>query len=259
LKHEVSSNFWAWWAISPEITIPLALLCYFYFNIASSKGAPKRDQFYFYSGVLTVLLVVNTPIGTRAPSLFWCHMVQHMVLMMISGPLLVLGSVAHFKARGKVFLFMTNPWISWGIYASLMMGIHFTSLHATVMKNIWIHNFIEVPAYIIVAYLFYYNLLEKKTSASRISPALSVFSLFFMMVPETLTGFFIYVAPKSLYDDMYELTDQRIGGSLMWAGSMIIDAGWLAFAVYHWLKSEEQKSLEVDAEIVAEELAKRKK
>jgi hypothetical protein len=73
-----------------------------------------------------------------------------------------------------------------------------------------------------------------------------------MMVPETLTGFFIYTAPGSLYDNMYSLNDQRQGGSFMWAGSMIIDAIWMSLAVYHWIKSEEKKSREIDAAIAAE-------
>ena len=34
---------------------------------------------------------------------------------------------------------------------------------------------------------------------------------------------------------------------------MIIDAVWIAFAVHHWLKSEERRSKEVDAEIAADE------
>jgi hypothetical protein len=72
------------------------------------------------------------------------------------------------------------------------------------------------------------------------------------MVPETLTGFFIYTAPGSLYQDMYSLTDQRRGGSLMWSGAMIIDTIWMSFAVYHWIKSEEKKSLDIDEEIAAE-------
>ena len=38
----------------------------------------------------------------------------------------------------------------------------------------------------------------------------------------------------------------------MWSGAMIIDTVWMAFAVYHWIKSEELKSIEVDAEIAAE-------
>ena len=76
-----------------------------------------------------------------------------------------------------------------------------------------------------------------------------------MMVPETLTGFFIYVSRGSLYNDMYTLDDQRRGGSLMWSGAMIIDTIWMSFAVYHWIKSEERKSVEIDAEIAAERAA----
>ena len=70
-----------------------------------------------------------------------------------------------------------------------------------------------------------------------------------MMVPETLTGFFIYVSPNSLYQGMFTLNDQRRGGSIMWSGGMIIDAVWIAFAVYHWIKSEERASVLIDEEI----------
>ncbi len=50
---------------------------------------------------------------------------------------------------------------------------------------------------------------------------------------------------------MYTLNDQRRGGSLMWAGAMIIDAIWMSLAVYHWIKSEEKKSRDFDAELAA--------
>ena len=68
-------------------------------------------------------------------------------------------------------------------------------------------------------------------------------------ISETLTGFFIYSSPKSIYQEMFTLTDQRWGGAIMWSGGMIIDAVWIAFAVYHWIKSEERASVLVDEEI----------
>jgi hypothetical protein len=63
-----------------------------------------------------------------------------------------------------------------------------------------------------------------------------------MMVPETLTGFAIYVTHESAYNFMYDINDQRGGGTIMWSGGMIIDAAWISLAVYHWYKSEELKS-----------------
>ena len=51
---------------------------------------------------------------------------------------------------------------------------------------------------------------------------------------------------------MFTLNDQRRGGSIMWSGGMIIDAIWISFAVYHWIKSEERAAISIDAEIARE-------
>ena len=134
----------------------------------------------------------------------------------------------------------------------MMIGVHLPGPHVFIMARPWVHNYLEVPLYFIVAYFFYFNLLDRNLVGRRITPAFSVISLFLMMVPETLTGFFIYISPKSLYDNMFTLEDQRRGGSIMWSGGMIIDAIWMAFAVYHWIKSEERASVVIDAEIAAD-------
>jgi cytochrome c oxidase assembly factor CtaG len=133
-----------------------------------------------------------------------------------------------------------------------MIGVHLPGPHNFIMENPWVHTYIEVPLYIALPYLFYFNLLDRKHQGRRVSQAISVISLFLMMVPETLPGFFIYVSRGTLYNEMYSLDDQRRGGSLMWSGAMIIDAIWIALAVYHWIKSEERRSVEVDAEIASE-------
>ena len=183
---------------------------------------------------------------------FSLHMIQHITLMMITGPLLVLGTPASFHPRQNIFRLLTHPVLSWVSYALLMIGVHLPQPHNFIMDNPWFHRYIEVTLYIALPYFFYFNLLDRNLNSRRISPALSVISLFLMMIPETLTGFFIYVSRGSLYNDMYTLSDQRLGGSLMWSGAMIIDTIWMSFAVYHWIKSEEKKSIEVDAEIARE-------
>jgi len=134
------------------------------------------------------------------------------------------------------------------MYAAVMVGVHLPGPHQFIMNHPWVHNYLEVPVYVVVSYLFYFNLLDRNLDGRVISPAMSVISLFLMMVPETLTGFFIYIAPHSVYDGMFSLTDQRRGGSIMWSGGMIVDTIWMAFAVYHWIKSEELASERMDQE-----------
>lgn len=247
--HQHETSLIGSWQVAPEILIPVILAGVFYIKFA---GATSRQKAFFFSGLLSILLVVNTPIGARAMDYFSLHMIQHITLMMITGPLLVLGTPASFHPRQNIFRLLTHPVPSWVSYALLMIGVHLPQPHNFIMDNPWFHRYIEVILYIALPYFFYFNLLDRNLNSRRISPALSVISLFLMMIPETLTGFFIYVSRGSLYNDMYTLSDQRLGGSLMWSGAMIIDTIWMSFAVYHWIKSEEKKSIEVDAEIARE-------
>jgi putative copper resistance protein D len=250
--HQPQLSVWSSWQIAPEITFPLLFITFIYLR---NKNVTNKQRLSFLSGIATILAVVVTPIGARAMDYFSLHMIQHITLMMISGPLLVIGTPDFFPPTSRVFKLFTHPVLSWVLYAALMIGVHLPGPHNFIMENPWAHTYLELPLYIALPYFFYFNLLDRKNENRRVSQALSVISLFLMMVPETLTGFFIYVSRSSLYKDMYTLDDQRRGGSLMWSGAMIIDAIWIALAVYHWIKSEERKSLEIDAEIAAEKRA----
>ncbi len=252
-----ATDFWSSWQLAPAITIPLLISEYLYLRATANSVNPlaKRQRRFFLSGLGTIAFVVCTPIGVHSANLFWCHMIQHVTLMMVTGPLLVLGTPSTFHPKNKVFEFLSSPVFSWLIYASMMIGVHLPGPHVFIMERPWVHNYLEVPLYFIVAYFFYFNLLDRNLFGRRISPAFAVISLFLMMVPETLTGFFIYISPKSLYNNMFTLDDQRRGGSIMWSGGMIIDAIWMSFAVYHWIKSEERRSVSVDAEIAADAAA----
>ena len=253
--------FWNSWQLAPATTLPCLVAIFFYLRAMGTPltSARKRERKFFLIGALAILLVTITPIGYYSADLFWSHMVQHISLMMIAGPLLVLGTPASFHPHNALFTLFTDPILSWILYAGLMVGVHLPAPHEFMMKHPWTHNYLEIPLYIAVAYFFYFNLLDRNLSERRISPALSVISLFLMMVPETLTGFFIYVAPHSLYNSLFTLNDQRRGGSIMWSGGMIIDAIWISFAVYHWIQSEERAAIEIDAEITRELAEKNEK
>jgi len=219
-------------------------------NLKSKASAGSIfANYYLLGAILSAIAVISPPLGTHVRTSFTAHMIQHITLMMITGPLFVLATPSTWHPTNKLFALLTHPILSWVLYATLMIGVHLPGPHDFIMMNSWAHDFIEVPLYLVIPYLFYFNLLDRNLTNRRISPALSVISLFLMMVPETLTGFFIYVSNKSLYMDMYAIDDQRRGGSFMWSGAMFIDVIWMSFAVYHWIKSEERKSIEVDAEI----------
>lgn len=203
------------------------------------------QRLYLTAAIVLTLSVTVTPIGLRALEVFTFHMIQHITLLMVVGSLLVLATPQTLRERLnaiRLFRLLTHPWLSFALYAAMMIGVHLPPIHLFIMHHSWVHYLFEVPLYIVIPYLFYFNILESNLTSRRLSTAMSVILLWLMMVPETLTGFFIYISNKSAYESMYEINDQRMGGTIMWSGGMIIDVIWIMLAVYHWWKSEELKS-----------------
>ena len=56
------------------------------------SGLGRWRAVAFWSGLATILLALDTPVETLARQLFWVHMTQHLLLIMVAAPLLVLGA-----------------------------------------------------------------------------------------------------------------------------------------------------------------------
>jgi len=223
------------------------------------------------SGGLLILIFTVGPLAAYERQFFWFHMISHLVLMMVAVPLLLIGGpiellVAHRPGLeaildGSIARWICHPIVTWLLFVGTIMGVHFSPFLNYALSHPLIHYLVENPLYVIVSFLFYWSILPGNFSPARLSPALRVASLFAMMVPETMTGFFIYITHTVNYPYYLTLpgatpesvlTDQQLGGGLMWAGSMIIDSVWIAVSVQSWYRSEERKSLLIDAEIATE-------
>jgi cytochrome c oxidase assembly factor CtaG len=234
---------------------------------------PRLRTALFLGGLVLVWVVVLGPVGSYDDTFFWAHMVQHIVLMMLAAPLLVLGSpvllllrVSSREARhrwlvpalrSRLVVGLTNPVFSWFLFATVLVGTHFSPFFEYSLRHPLVHDYVEHGLYLGAALCFYYALLPGNPSPQRLEPSWRVLSLFLMMLPETMTGFFIYASnyvryPFYLHVDRPfgpgPLDDQQLAGALMWSGSMLIDSVWVSIAVFEWLKSEERKARRVDLE-----------
>jgi cytochrome c oxidase assembly factor CtaG len=230
----------------------------------------------FLSGVVLVWLVLLGPIGAYDDVFFWSHMVQHIVLMMLAAPLLLLGNPIllilrvtrrdvrrHYIVpvlRSRIVLALTHPVAGWVLFAGVLMGTHFTPFFNYALTHPLVHEYVEHPLYLIAALIYYYPLIGRNSVPRRVSPSLRVLSLATMMIPETMTGFFIYGSNYLIYPSYRTvvrpfgpnpLNDQQLAGALMWSGSMIIDSVWVSLAVLEWLHSEERRSHRLDLKTLA--------
>jgi len=267
------------------IWLAVALVALWYWRSAHRVSALHPSQpwsvpysSFFGAGLACVVVVTTGPIANAAMSIFAIHMIQHIILMMLATPLLVMGAPVLLALRSlapttrrrwlvpllrsSFFRFVTNPVVSWLVFAAVLMGVHFTPVMSSLMEAGLLGRYAEYALYLVSAFLYYYALLPGNPATNRVSPAGRVFSLFLMMVPETMTGFFIYSANFTLFPyfaasaaaaSFDGIADQQLGGALMWSTSMIIDVAWIAVAVHEWFGSEGLKTRRLDIQIQREE------
>ena len=277
------------WAVDFAGDIPIwlavALVAFWYWRAAHrvtkmhpSQRWPVRYGWCFGAGLSCLVVVTTGPIANAAMSIFAIHMAQHIILMMWATPLLVMGAPVLLALRAlapdsrrrwlvpllrsSFFRFLTNPIVSWLVFAAVLMGVHFAPVMSSLMEAGLLGRYAEYALYLVAAFLYYYALLPGNPATNRVSPAARVFSLFLMMVPETMTGFFIYSANFTLFPYFEAsaaaagfdgIADQQLGGALMWSTSMIIDVAWIAVAVHEWFGSEGLKTRRLDIQIQREE------
>ncbi len=217
-------------------------------------------------GLSLLAIAYLGPFETLSHAYFWAHMAQHLTVMMLAAPFLVLscpvalavmattGSTRRLlisALRSRVGLFLVNPVFTWALFAGTLIISHTTPAMEWVLGDHDAMAFVSRPLYLVAALLFYYPLIGNDMCARRPKPAYRVLSLGLMMIPETMLGAVIFLSPVTLYPT-YVATgaalgydprfDQNLAGALMWALTMVIDSFWMMLAAVEWWRSEERRT-----------------
>ncbi len=224
----------------------------------------------FLSAVLLLAGTYLGPFTTWAHLMFWPHMAQHLIVMMIAAPLIVLASPVRLLflnlgdvgrrrmvrvMRGPVVTVLTNPYLTWILFATVLLGVHVTPVMQWVITDHDAMNFVERPVYLAVSLLFYYPLIGSDLIARRPAPSLRLLSLGLMMIPETVLGMVIHFAPVPLYPAYIEasaitgldpLADQKFSGAMMWAIAMVLDGFWMMVAALEWWRDQERITTQLE-------------
>ncbi len=235
---------------------------------------PRSRSALFVSAIALLWLAILGPFGAWDDVFFWSHMTQHLIVTMLAAPLLVLSApvllalrVCPAPARKRYLVpvlrsrlahALTHPLATWVLFAAVLMGTHFSPFYEFALTHSWAHDYVEHPLFLTAGVLFYYPLIGDNTAPRTLSEGQRVLSLALMMVPEAITGFFIYASPFVLYPFYRDvsrpfgpgpLLDQQLGGALMWSASMLLDTAWVALAARDWLRADARRTRRVDAAV----------
>jgi putative membrane protein len=271
----------AWWSAwnfdQPLVVSNLGLLTLFYLigivrlwmRAGIGKSISVRQAALFASGMGVLLLALLSPIDVFSDELAWMHMVQHMLLMGVAAPLLVLGTpflvwlwALPLPARrwyggmkrwierwkpGRYLLW--QPLLMWALFGFTLWIWHLPVLYEATLYDDLFHDF-QHFTFVGAACLFWRILLDP-VSRLRLSRGLGVVYLFITSLHATLLGVFMTLAPKVWYP-FYEsraprwklsgLEDQQIAGLIMWMPACMIYALVAAVLLGLWLRDDEARA-----------------
>lgn len=203
-------------------------------------GLPWYRVLAFVSGIVVLAISLNTAIETYSHVLFWVHMVQHLLLIMVVPALFVLGSpltllvqVTRGRTQERVrrallsapVSFLTHPLVGTLIYATVIVATHLTSFMEQMMVHPWLHQ-AEHVMYLVAGYLFLISLLGDEPIRWHPPYLLRIAVLFVAMAPETVVGIVLLQADHVLFPAYARthpmwgpsaLHDINRGGGIMWA------------------------------------------
>ena len=205
-------------------------------------AARRRPQFgrrlTFHAAMLVGGLALFGPFDRWAESSSAMHMVQHMLLMVVMAPLLVmakplpqwralLGPVADPLWRGALQL-ARRPMACAALHAVAIWVWHAPGPYmAAVFNTTW--HVIEHACFVFTAWLFWWSVLR----AGRAASLQALMALLFTLMHTGLLGAVLTFARSALYwRESRELWDQQLAGLVMWipgGAAYLAGAAWVVW------------------------------
>jgi cytochrome c oxidase assembly factor CtaG len=215
----------------------------------------------FLGGLAVVVIATESGIGAYDDLLFWDHMVQHLMLIMVAPVLLIFGQPitllmhasrnplhtwAKRALRSRVAGFLTWPVFGVVAYTVAIVAAHLTSIATLVETNQTLHDG-EHGLFLVIGYLFFLPILGREPIRWRLSYPVRFVILVLIMPVDTFTGLVLGyggagtpglpAGPRPAWAPT-PVADLHAGGAVMWIGGDAIMFGLMMLVFMAWSMDE---------------------
>jgi len=253
-------DLWTAWTFAPTVIVGLAGASWLYARgvralwhaAGTGRGITAWRVACFASGIATLAIALLSPIDGVATALFAVHMIQHMLLVVVAPPLLVLGDPAlasiwalRIGARRGVggwwraqrvlpalWDTLRRPLVAFSLHVAALWLWHLPALYDAALRNESVHV-AEHVSFLATALLFWYPIADARPR-QRFGVGVATLYLFAAGLQCTMLGALITMARHPWYFGHYATTaawgltpleDQQLAGLVMW-----IPAGFVYLA-----------------------------
>lgn len=211
---------------------------------------PPWRAWSFGFGLLTVWIAIASPLDAFAGFLFWTHMVQHLLLMFVAPPLLLLGAPALPFLRGlpeklakngagrflregpwrRFFDRLTHPAVCWIIFVVVTWAWHAPVLYEMALRDGFWHG-AEHLSFLAASLLFWWPVVQPWPSRSHWPRLAMVPYLLLADVQTSILSAIFSFGSEPLYEtyalaprisSLSALEDQALAGALMWVPGTVV-------------------------------------
>src|SRR5215216_7949012 len=182
----VPDDVWKAWNLEPSILIPIALTALIYLwgirNVWQRAGAKRGINRRHYSSFLGVLLAFFvafvSPLDAMSDVLFSAHMVQHMILILVAAPLLVMSDfplaflwalprtwaqslgyrLNRSQTLSRFWRVFSSPVSAWFLFTISLWVWHASTLYEAALEDKTVHT-MEHLEFLVTSMLFWWVLL----------------------------------------------------------------------------------------------------
>jgi len=244
-------DLWSAWTLAPGVIVSLAIGAWLYARgvralwsaAGRGRGVARWRAACFAGGMLTVALALLSPIDAVGSALFSVHMTQHMLLVVVAAPLIMLGDpptamlwAFSVGARRRIGLAwrewrvgraiwhqLRRPLVAWTLHVGALWLWHLPTLYGAALRDERIHV-LEHATFFLTALLFW-SVLTERRPRHRLNVGAGTLYLFTAALQCTLLGALMSFARHAWYFGHYGTTaawgltpleDQQIAGLIMW-------------------------------------------
>ncbi|MDE3131767.1 MAG: cytochrome c oxidase assembly protein [Acidobacteriota bacterium] len=233
-------------------------------------GGERLRELAFAAGLASVVIALDSPIDYYSDQLFWVHMCQHLILLTVAPPLILLGRpwprmwqalpLGWRTSAGRTLASarwtsplraLAKPWVAFAVFNADMLIWHIPAAYNLTLNYGWIHN-CEHALFFFTGLLYWAHVVDPGPLRQRMSLFLRAGYVTGAMVVGWVLAITLVLVKTPLYPHYAQLltrpghisalADQQIAGGMMWVPGSLAYFLALLILFSRWASPNSERS-----------------